>query len=369
MNKLHKPLSALLIAFSVNVMAGDCPALSGKYTIGKSKNANFASVSAAASALKCGGVSAPVTFVIEKGVYNEQVLISNIKGASDFNTVTFTSASNDNADAVITAGNGNATLVLNGVSYVSFKNISISHKTAGAGNCMRVEGKSNHLNFKGVAFYGVETTQTGAANATVNFTTDAARNAVSFSNCEVNNGSIGIAKGGAALRDTHTSISGTLFFNQYETAIALNNEESPFVGTNVISSLSTYNGYRAISFDNVTNNLVVRSNIINATSGSTGVAMNNCTATAGSMGQISDNSINIGGKSEAYGIFLSGATDNQSLAYNRVKLTVNGPHTATQAYYRNTGTGNHIEMNNNIGYGMNNTGVASEPGTINNQTL
>ncbi len=369
MNKLQTPIAAALIAFSMNVFAGDCSSLSGQYTIGKSGAANFSSISAAANALNCGGVNGPVTFIIEKGSYNEHVVISTIKGASEFNTVTFASASTDNADAVITSSSSEATVVLNGASYITFKNISVDHKLATGGNSMRVEGAGNHISFRGVAFYGVETTKTGVANATVNFATDAARTAVSFNNCEINNGSIGIAKGGAGERDSRTSISNTLFFNQFETALALTNEDAPFLGTNVVSSLSTYAGFKAISLDNISNNLVVRNNIINIATGSTGLTMNNCTASAGNMGQVSDNSINIGGKSEAYGIFLSGKTDNQSLTYNKVKLTVNGPHTATQAYYKNTSTGNHIDMNSNIGYGMNTNGVAAESSTLNNQTL
>jgi hypothetical protein len=41
------------------------------------------------------------------------------------------------------------------------------------------------------------------------------------------------------------------------------------------------------------------------------------------------------------------------LNFNRIKLTINGTQTATQAYYRNQGTGNNINMMNNIFYDLN----------------
>ncbi len=84
--------------------------------------------------------------------------------------------------------------------------------------------------------------------------------------------------------------------------------------------------------------------------------MNNCSASATNLGQINNNSIAVGGTGETFGVYLSGSTDNQVLNFNRVKLTINGQQNTNQAYYRNIGSGNNINMMNNIFYDLNTGG-------------
>lgn len=356
MNKLLTTFAS--IALTLSAFAGDCPALSGEFTIGKSENADFSTITDATNALKCGGVSGPVTFLLEDGTYNERVVLSSIPGASAFNNVTFESKSGNNAEAIISYGSGDATVIMNGVAYVSFENLTIDHKTATYGNCLRVDGKSNNLNFKGVVFEGVEVNRAGSNSAVVYFSSTAPKTDINIEDCEINNGSTGLVKGGAngENMDTKTSITGTLFFNQYESGLALTNEDAPVITNNVVSTLSTQTGFRAINLDNVANNVIVSNNIVNAANGSYGLAMNNCSAQGTSLGQINNNSIAVGGTSESYGIYLSGTTDNQVLNFNRVKLTINGQQNATQAYYRNAGTGNNVNLMNNIFYDLNSGG-------------
>lgn len=357
MNKLSKIFGAAFLTISLNAFAGDCPSLSGEFTIGKD-DADFTTITDAVNALKCGGVSGPVTFLIQDGTYDERVALSTIQGADAYNTVTFESKSGNNTEVVISYATSDATLVLNGVSYVNFENITIDHKTATYGNCARIDGKSSHLSFKGVVFDGVEAARTGANSSTVYFASTAAKSDVAFEDCEINNGSFGIYKSGmdATAMDSKTSITGTLFFNQYETGLALLNEEAPVITNNVVSTLSNYAGFKAISLDNAAGNVVVSNNIVNAANGSYGLAMNNCSASATSLGQINNNSIAVGGNGETFGVYLSGSTDNQVLNFNRVKLTINGQQNTNQAYYRNVGSGNNINMMNNIFYDLNTGG-------------
>src|SRR5690606_17421376 len=95
----------------------------------------------ALEALKCGGVSGPVSFNIEKGIYKERMAIASIKGASVSSPITFESRSGSNTDVVIVYTAGDATLNMNGSSFISFENLTIDHKTAVYGNCVRVDGK------------------------------------------------------------------------------------------------------------------------------------------------------------------------------------------------------------------------------------
>src|SRR4051812_3506333 len=99
MNKLTSTLA--ILAITLRSFAGDCPALSGQFTIGSGENADFATITDATNALKCGGVSGPVTFLVEDGTYNEKVMLSSIPGTSAFNTVTFESKSGTNTGVVV----------------------------------------------------------------------------------------------------------------------------------------------------------------------------------------------------------------------------------------------------------------------------
>lgn len=359
MNKFKTIVAtAIMLSLSFGSYAGDCPALTGEYTIGKSENADFASLTDAANALKCGGVTAPVTFLIEDGTYNERLVLSDIPGTSAYNTITFESKSGTNSDVVIEYGSSDASMVLNGASYLTFQNLTIDHKASTYGNCLRVDGKAHHLDFKGVVFNGVEVNRPGSSSATVFFMPNAPISDVNFEDCEVNNGSIGILKGGANAdsKDARTSITGTLFFNQFETGLSLSNEDAPVITNNVISTLSTNGAYRAINLESIANNVIVSNNIINASNGGFGLAMNNCEASATSLGQITNNSIAVGGGSETYGVYLAGNTDNQVLNFNRIKLTISNAPTSTQAFYRNAGAGQNINLLNNILYDLNGGG-------------
>ena len=357
MNKFNQILTAALVTLSLNSFAGDCPALSGSYSIGKTDGSDFASVTEAVTAVQCGGVSGPVTFRMESGVYNERVVMSNIPGASAYNTVTFESKSGMNSDVVIGYANADATFIMNGTSNVTFNNISINHAAATYGNAMRVDGKASNIHFIDVVFTGVDVARTVANSAVVYFTASASKNNVSFENCEINNGSAGIFKGGMSNEnpDSKTSITGTLFFNQFETALALTNETAPNISNNVISSLSHFSNYKGISLNSVSNDIVISNNVITMASGSTGIEMKNCVAQPTHLGQVNGNSVAVGGSDEASGIMLTGSTDNQVLNFNRVKLS-NGAETAKQAYYRNSGAGNNINMLNNIFFDLS-TGV------------
>ncbi len=67
--------------------------LSGNYTIGS--GGNYTTFTTAVNALKTSGVSGPTVFEIKGGVYNEQIEIPAIAGASAANTIMFRPATTD----------------------------------------------------------------------------------------------------------------------------------------------------------------------------------------------------------------------------------------------------------------------------------
>ncbi len=349
--------AALLIAPAMTVLAGDCNPLSGELKISKD-DGDYASIDEAVSALKCGGVSGPVTFLLADGQYNERIDLSYIQGASAQNTITFESARGNNSDVVLTSTSPDVpyTVRLNNASYISFENLTIENKTGNTGNTVRLDGPTRNITFKNVVLNGNERPATGANSAVIYSTSNEAKSNISFEDCEVNNGSVGLYKGGASEADTRTSVTGTLFFNQYESAITLTGENAPVLSNNVISTVSNYKNYKAISLDKVSGNLVVSNNVVNAVNGTYGLAMNNCEGLANNFGSVTNNSLNVGGSSAMYGLYLTGTTDNIVFNFNRVKLTPGGASASNQAYYKNTGSGQNINLLNNIFFDLNTGG-------------
>jgi parallel beta-helix repeat protein len=69
-----------------------CSPMSGTYTINASlapSLSNFQSFYEAVEALKCAGISGPVTFMVAAGTYNEKVLIPQVTGMADTSLISF----------------------------------------------------------------------------------------------------------------------------------------------------------------------------------------------------------------------------------------------------------------------------------------
>ncbi|MES2619840.1 MAG: hypothetical protein V4615_03235 [Bacteroidota bacterium] len=354
MNKLGTIITTTLVVFVLQSFANDCPPLSGELIIGPSEESDFSTITAAADALQCGGVEGPVTFYIENGTYSERVVITNVNGTSVFNSITFKSQSGINSDVVISYTKTDATLVLLGSSYVSFENVTLDHKNATYGNCVRIDGEADNLTFKNVVFNGVELPRTGVANATVFCTSAAVKKEIAFADCEINNGSMGIYKSGSSptTMDTKTSITGTVFFNQIEAGITLVNEDAPIVSGNTINSVSANNGFKAIQMSNVSNRMVINKNIVNTSNSAIGLLIHDCRAQSSSPAQIMDNTFGIGGSQNAYGIRITGSSDNAVIDFNTIKLLVNEADASLQAYFINNSSGENISMANSTYYDL-----------------
>jgi len=95
---------------------------SGTYTVGGS-GADFPDVSTLAQLLTCGGVSGPVTFnfTAPNGVFNEQMILGSIPGASATNTVTI----NGMGDTLRSAGapGSPAVIILDGTKFLTIRNL------------------------------------------------------------------------------------------------------------------------------------------------------------------------------------------------------------------------------------------------------
>ena len=103
-------------------------ALCGEYTIGGS-NPRFENFTAATNVLAQAGVACEVVFNVRPGVYNEQISIPSIQGASTTSAITFKSEDNDSSSVILQyevyGNNQNYTVNLASTSHITFNQISI----------------------------------------------------------------------------------------------------------------------------------------------------------------------------------------------------------------------------------------------------
>jgi len=100
--------------------------LSGTFTIGS--GGDYSDFAAASADLLLKGISAPVTFNVMSGNYNEQVIFHETPGASATDTITFQSQSGSAADVLLwhfAAGSSdNFIVLLRGSDYMRFRNMT-----------------------------------------------------------------------------------------------------------------------------------------------------------------------------------------------------------------------------------------------------
>lgn len=156
-----------------------CVGLNGTYTIG-GPGADYPTISAAVSALACGGAVGPVTMRLNagQGPFNEQVIIPFVAGASPTRPVRFTGGVN--RETVTFNGNLSSergVFVLNGAHNITLDSLTIINTgtTQGYGvkitnnadsniirNCIvRLDTVSTSSNFAGITISGATVTTNG----------------------------------------------------------------------------------------------------------------------------------------------------------------------------------------------------------------
>lgn len=128
------------------------PSMCGTYTVGGT-TPNYASFSELSSYINTAGVSCPVTILVRDGEYAGQVAFENIPGLSATNTLTIQSESLDSSKVIISApvNSGSQVLLLNNVSYLNFKNVTIrrsSNPTMFYFDVVKVTGNAHHITFQ-----------------------------------------------------------------------------------------------------------------------------------------------------------------------------------------------------------------------------
>jgi hypothetical protein len=125
-----------------------CSGISGSFTIGSSSGADYKTFGDAVADLACGA-SGPITFNIEPGTYNEQVVLKEVFGASATNTITFDGGDIDSVTLQFNSStNGDNTLTFDGADYFVFKDMRIE-SDGSAGIAVHMYNAANYNRISG----------------------------------------------------------------------------------------------------------------------------------------------------------------------------------------------------------------------------
>ena len=253
----------------------------GTHTIGE--NGEYKTITAAVEAMK-DGINGAVVFELENGIYNEEVIIPEIPGASAANTITLKSKSGNYSDVTITAENhsggydeqNSAVMTIFGADYLTVEGITFTNPDNTYYYLMDVKNASNYVTIRNCYFKGEVMTSEPVTSDPhkllhTNFVNQAVENTPdTYMTVEGNlfeGGYIAVQAGGANPTDTNkgTKIIGNTFRNQWSKAIYLNYDVDGVIEKNVISSnCSSKKEYNGIDM-NTCYNTVVRNNVISAT--------------------------------------------------------------------------------------------------------
>ena len=164
--------------------------LSGSYTIGT--GGDYTTIQSAVTALSSSGVSAPVTFNILSGLYNERVVIPEISGASATNTITIQSQAM-NADSVTWAGSNqnysnNHILRFNGADHIIAKHLTFQGPASYYNRKIDLTGVVDSVKVDSCNFRNTSNYTSGQGNAVYSPTSGVSVTGFHMTNCNIQYG-------------------------------------------------------------------------------------------------------------------------------------------------------------------------------------
>ncbi|MEI6184911.1 MAG: right-handed parallel beta-helix repeat-containing protein, partial [Bacteroidota bacterium] len=331
--------------------------LHGVYTIGDTTGGvqrDFPNFTAAANTLAVGGVCSNVTFLVDTGIYTEQIRIPKLMGVSANSTVTFQPAANANNDSTKvklqygpTVANANYTIRLDSANYVTFKNMSIISTGSTYGRVIDIRNGANNNTF---ANNLIQTYPTANPNVAGIYSDSLIPNNYNtFKNNKILNSYFGIylfgksttirAKGNVITGNDINGFYNTGVYTSYQDSLILNNNKiTAYISSNF--SYGIYENYTTNSFQVIKNQLTL------SNSGSfIGMLFNNCSTTDPYRAIVANNTISITGgssSSSSYGLYA-----NASNYINFYANSVNVAMPSASGRSLNVNVGSHLKIINN----------------------
>ena len=357
---LTEPVSA-----STTVAAGK----SGTFTVGA--GADFGTIQAAVNSLK-DGIDGPVVINIKRGIYNENVSVPEIPGASETNTVTMQSESGDWHDVKIYYDYYNeptysdnkmsaefGTFTIDGADWFTLRGVEITTTDLKFPGVIHIKNQSRHVTIDGCY---VHTDMSVDYQQDINLIYTYAKNEayknndyLTVKNCLLEGGYIGVRMGGtghvALPKEVGGVIENNIIRNQGTKAIYCMDELGAKIRGNRIENDQTtkeFYGFDGQLRDEYSESFEIVGNKFNfnLSSSCDPISMREMKGTAEAPVIVANNEIVVcSDNSGSFGIKLGSASQNVNIAYNTVNMNGNAK---SAAMYVNDKNLENVNILNNI---------------------
>lgn len=389
-NGTETPLAETVSA-STTVAAGK----SGTYTVGA--GADFGTIQAAVNSLK-DGIDGPVVINIKRGIYNENVEIPEIPGASETNTITIQSESGDWHDVQIYHNTYSeppysddkmfaeyGVFTVAGADWVTLRGLDLTTTDLTYPGVLHVKNESRHLTVDGCHIHtGISTSYSTDINLIYTYSRNVAyqnNDYMTVKNCLLEGGYIGVRMGGtghvALPKEVGGVIENNIIRNQGTKAIYCMDELGAKIRGNRIENDQTtkeFYGFDGQLRDEYNESFEIVGNKFNfnLSSSCDPISMREMKGTAEAPVIVANNEIVVcSDNSGSFGIKLGSASQNVNIVYNTVNMNGNAKSTAlllNNAGIENINVLNNILMNNAGGYAYsyNNADCVGKPAYAHN---
>lgn len=333
----------------VNLGAG----LNGSYTIGGNAP-DYSTISNAVTDLENYGICGPVTFNIRSGLYNEQIRLTEIVGASPTNNVTFQSETGDSSSVIIEfSPTSNATdyvWYLDGADFITlrgltFKSLGTSYDygLVFGNNANNNIIENNYFDGNNQYGYLIYSPNTQDENNTIrnNYFQDG-RHAIYFF-------------GASSTKEDGNVFQNNILENQYSEAMYIQYQENLVLEENMVENFNNSATSSAIRLYDCDGLLQVRRNEIRSCCRYYGLYIESSTGVLGNEGVIANNFIALlRTTGTAYGIYSS-SCNYQKYYHNTINLQssdINYSRAFYHYYNSNIDIRNNIFANKGGGYAM-----------------
>ena len=363
-NGTETPLAETVSA-STTVAAGK----SGTYTVGA--GADFGTIQAAVNSLK-DGIDGPVVINIKRGIYNENVSVPEIPGASETNTVTMQSESGDWHDVKIYYDNYNepaysddkmsaefGTFTIAGADWFTLRGVEITTTDLKFPGVIHIKNQSRHVTIDGCY---VHAAMTEDYSQDINLIYTYAKNEayknndyLTVRNCLLEGGYIGVRMGGTGHvvlpKEVGGVIENNIMRNQGTKAIYCMDELGAKIRGNRIENDQTtkeFYGFDGQLRDEYSESFEIVGNKFNFNLASScdPISMREMKGTAEAPVIVANNEIVVcSDNSNSFGIKIGSASSNVNIVYNTVNMNGNAK---SAAMYVNDKNLENVNILNNI---------------------
>jgi len=324
--------------------------LSGTYPLGPSAP-EFKTFNNAVTALVTRKIRGAVIFEVESGNYYEQVIIPEIEGASESQTITFRSATGDSTDVIWNyapaSSLGNFTIQLNGADHFIFSNMTLSSTGTNYARVVNILNESTHNLFLNNHIKGILTTNTSDVFSLIFSTANQDSNNI-FQGNFIESGSYGFYyEGDNGNHEVGTLIKENIFKDQYANGIYFQYEKNPLIHQNTFTTNSSNTNYAAIYMRYLSDNFFITENnlLLEDAKGGFGIFLYLCKGRKNYEGVVANNFLIMGTTGNNSSGIQMRYCDTINVLYNTVmvKGAISNSH-ALHLYDLN----NNIKVYNNI---------------------